>query len=149
MDFKEFLIEAKKNGYANSDEVQVKKFKDGAKEFIYKKGKWLYRDRYFGFSPFIGQEIVWKDGKAVWIMNYLGEILKDTISAKEIYSFLKKALFYPDLIVPVRGPQKFEDNNFKYVNIGGGLLDKFRYTEIIFYKGERVYELECHGGMIK
>jgi len=148
-ELRKFLIEAKKNTYTRSGETNESKLKDGGQEFIFEKGKWKYRDRYFGFDPFIGQEVAWKNGKAVWVMNYCGKILKDIVCTEEIYSFLKKALLKPDELIPLRGPEKFGEGDFRYCNIGGGTLDHFQHVEVIFYKKERVYELICHGGKIK
>lgn len=148
-ELRKFLIEAKKNTYARSGEINEKKLEDGGQEFIFEKGKWKYRDRYFGYDPFIGQEVVWENGKAVWVMNYCGKILSDIISAKEIFGFLKKVLLNPEELIPLRGPEKFEEGDLKYFNIGGGFLDHFQHVESIHYKGQRVYELVCHGGLIK
>lgn len=149
MKLNEFLVKAKVNTYAKGGESDGIKAEDGGKELEYTEGEWKYRDKYFGFDPFVGQEIVYKDGKAVWVMNYCGKILKDIVPAEEIYNFLKKALLKPDKLIPLRGPEKFEEENFEYHNVGGGDLDHFQHTEAIFYKGERVYELTCHGGEIK
>jgi hypothetical protein len=146
---KDFLIEAKKNTYGAGGEEKEIKLDDGGKKFIFEKDGWKYEDKYFGFDPFVGEEIVWQNGKVVWVMNYCGKVLKDTASPKEIYAFLKKALLQPDPLVPLRGPEKFEEGDFKYVNVGGGDLSLFQHVEVILYEGERVYELSCHGGMIK
>lgn len=50
-----FLVKAKINTYASSGEGGERIFPDGSKEFEEKEFK--YRDRYFGFNPFIGEEI--------------------------------------------------------------------------------------------
>jgi len=54
----QFLVKAKINTYVLSGEGGEKILSDGSKEFEFKEGKFEYRDRYFGFNPFIGQEIV-------------------------------------------------------------------------------------------
>ncbi len=149
MELNEFLIKAKKSTYASSGEGGEKKLEDGTRELVFEEGEFKYRDRYFGFNPFIGQEVVWKNGKVIWVMNYWGSIFKDTVSPKEVYEFLKKALLQPDKLLPIRGPEKFEEGDFHYRNVGGGDLDNFQHVEVILYKGERVYELACHGCTIK
>ena len=53
-----FLIKAKINSYASGGEGSRRVLEDGGKEFVFEEGQLKYRDRYFGFSPFIGQEIV-------------------------------------------------------------------------------------------
>ncbi|MBU4204922.1 hypothetical protein KKE19_04455 [Patescibacteria group bacterium] len=148
MELNEFLIKAKKNTYVAEKEDTEKKFEDGVREFEYADGEWKYKDRYFGYDPFVGQEVVWKNGKVVWVMNYCGKVLKDVAGVEEIYKFLKKALLKPNKLIPLRGPEKFEEGDFKYLNVGGGDLDYFQHIETIFYKGERVYELTCQGGKI-
>jgi len=44
---KEFLQKAKKKTYASKVSV-AKKTKDGGKEYIYKEGDYLYKDKYSG-----------------------------------------------------------------------------------------------------
>ncbi len=145
-----FLVKAKKNTYASNGEGGERKLENGGRELIYEDSGYKYIDTYFGFSPFIGQEIVSKNGEVIWVMNYWGLIYKDIVSPKEIYTFLKKALMQPDPLVPLRGPEKFEEGEFQYSNIGGGAIETyFQHVETIFYRGERVFELQCHGGVPK
>ena len=58
-----FLVKAKINTYALSGENEEKVLFDESKEFEFEEKEFKYRDRYFGFDPFIGQEIVWQNGK--------------------------------------------------------------------------------------
>lgn len=146
-DLSEFIVKAKVNSYASG--LKAKKLEDGSNEFMYNENGWEYRDKYFGFDPFVGQEVVSKNGKVIWVMNYCGKILKDIVSADEIYTFLKKALSKVEKLIPFRGPEKLEEENFKYRHISGGYLDHFHGVEMILYKGERVYELIYDGGLIK
>jgi len=74
------------------EEINERVLEDGAKELTFKEDGFRYRDRYYGFNPFVGQEIVWKDNKIVWSMNYYGKIISEIVPPKEIYNFLKKAL---------------------------------------------------------
>jgi len=55
-----FLVKAKINTYASAREGAI--LRDGSKELVFSEGKWLYRDRYFGFNPFIGEETVFYQG---------------------------------------------------------------------------------------
>jgi len=80
-----FLVKAKINTYASSGEGGEKILPDGSKEFEFEEKEFKYQDRYFGFNPFIGEEIVWQNGKVVWGMNYYGEIVSEIIPAKSIY----------------------------------------------------------------
>lgn len=87
-----FIIQAKINTYATVGEIGENILNDGAKELNFKKDEFKYRDRYFGSNPFIGEEIVWRDDKPIWGMNYYGSVIYDTVPAKDVYQFLKKAM---------------------------------------------------------
>lgn len=144
-----FLIKAKINTYASNGEGGEKSLPDGSKEFEFTKGEFRYRDRYFGYNHFIGEEIVWQNKKVIWGMNYRGEIISEVISAKEIYRFLQEALKSITKDKPFRGPDNLKKDNFRYVNKASGTVEKFEGKEIIFYKGRLVYKLIYHGGIVK
>lgn len=146
---KKFLREAKINTYAKGGEGGEKILKDGGKRFEYKRGDLYYRDVYFGFNPFIGQEVIFYQKKSIWAMNYYGEIITESASAKEIYSFLKKALKKVIIDKPFRGPSSFNIDNFQYRNKSKGTLDYFIGEEKIYYKKELIYTLNYHGGFIQ
>lgn len=143
-----FLIKAKINTYASSGEDGEKILPDGGKEFEFKEKEFKYRDRYFGFNPFIGQEIVWQNGKIIWGMNYYGKIISEIIPAKEIYQFLQEALRKVPEDKPFRGPAKFVKGKLLYLNKVKGTIEKFEGKEKIFYKRKLIYELIYHGGII-
>ena len=149
MKLKKFLVKAKINTYASGGEEQEVDLEDGSKELVYKEGELEYRDRYFGSNHFIGEEIVWKDKKTVWGMNYYGKILSKEIDAKMVYEFLKKALLQVEESIPFRGPKVFNRGAFSYRNSSSGSINEFHGVEIILYQGRRVYELEYHGGVVK
>tara|TARA_Y100000310_G_C20695329_1_gene825268 strand:+ start:1290 stop:1748 length:459 start_codon:yes stop_codon:yes gene_type:complete len=149
MELNSFLIKAKKATYASSGEGGENQLEDGSKELIFEEGVFKYRDRYFGFDPFVGEEIVWKDNQLFWAMNYFGKIFGEQISAKEIYNFLKKAMSLVEEKRPFRGPSEFEEGDFKYVDVSKGTIEMFEGKEEIFYKGELVYFLYYHGGFVK
>jgi len=141
-----FLVKAKINTYASSGEGEGKMLPDGSKEFKFEEREFKYRDRYFGFNPFIGEEIVWQNGKVVWGMNYYGEIVSEIISAKSIYQFLREALKRIPDDKPFRGPDNFKKGNFEYINKVEGIVEKFKGEETVFYKEQLVYRLSYHGG---
>lgn len=148
MKLNEFLVKAKINTYATSGEGGEKNLEDGSRELVYEESGWKYRDRYFGFNPFIGEEVVWQKGKILWAMNYYGRILSGTDNAEEIYKFLKKVLALVNKSTPFRGPRAVEEKNFSYRNSSSGSVEEFHGVEMILYKGQRVYELEYHGGLV-
>ncbi|MBR9692101.1 hypothetical protein GOV06_04940, partial [Candidatus Woesearchaeota archaeon] len=108
-----------------------------------------YRDIYFGFDPFSGEEIVWQNGKVIWSMNYYGGTILEIIPTKQVYEFLKKVLQQVTEERPFRGPTNFKEDDFEYIDKSEGDIDNFTGTEKIFYKGKEVYRLNYHGGLIK
>jgi hypothetical protein len=151
MDIKQlskFLIKAKINTYASGGEGGEKILSDGGKEFKFKEGKFEYRDRYFGFNPFIGQEIVWQKEKTIWGMNYYGEIISEVVPAKKIYQFLQEALKKITENKPFRGPDNFKQGDFEYFNKVEGVVENFNGEEKIFYKKQLIYQLNYNGGLI-
>ena len=148
MMLKEFLVKAKLAAYA-SKTAEKNKLKDGANEFLYREDNLVYRDRYYGFNPFIGEEVVMKNNKVIWGMNYYGKIISKTTSPKKVYDFLKEALRRVKKESPFRGPKHFKKGNFEYVNEIKGTVNSFSGVEKILFKGNVVYILDCHGGAVK
>jgi len=146
-----FIIEAKKNTYAigNKNVVSERKNFD---ELEYNKGKWNYRDSYYGFFRAPGQEFVRFEDEPIWAMAYNGgmreEFLDDIDFAKKTYSFLKKALALVDKKRPFRGPTNFKEGDFVYEDSSIGDLKEFKGTEIIFYKGKEVFRQDYIGGIV-
>jgi len=140
-----FLVKAKINTYASGREGTI--LTDGSKELTFEEGEFVYRDRYYGFNPFIGEEVVFCKGKCVWGMNYYGYIIpSEGISQKEVYEFLRKTLKRVREEKPFRGPEDYEENFLKYVNNVDGDVSRFNGTEKIFYNGKEIYRLLYHGG---
>ena len=143
-----FLVKAKISAYASSGEGGEKLLPDGGKEFEFRKEELKYRDRYFGFNPFVGQEVVFQDRKIVWGMNYHGKVVSKIISPKQVYQFLQRALRKILKDKPFRGPRRLKKDNFQYFNKVKGAVEKFEGEEKIFYKGKLVYKLIYHGGIV-
>lgn len=148
MTLQEFLVRAKINTYASSGEGGERSLEDGSKELIYQEGNYKYRDRYFGFSPFIGEEIVWENEKAIWGMNYYGQILSEKVDAKELYRFLQKAMQQVKTERPFRGPIQLEEGDWMYQDKNEGDVGSFGGSEMILFRNENVFELEYQGGFI-
>jgi hypothetical protein len=72
MRFEQFLIKAKLHTYASSGESGERSLEDGCKELAFQEGESKYRDRYFGWNPFVGEEVVWQGEQVIWAMNYYG-----------------------------------------------------------------------------
>jgi len=147
--FIKFLVEAKRKTYASNDESSEKVLKDGTKELSFKDGNFLYRDRYYGSEFFAGEEVVFKNKKPLWVMNYSGRFLVDDCLKTDLYAFLKKSLKKVNQKTIFRGPEKFKQGIFSYVNAIKGKADDFHGEEFIYCKGKKVYELRYHGGVLK
>ena len=146
MELSKFLVKAKIATYASEGEANERVLEDGAKELTFESDGYNYRDRYYGFNPFVGEEIVWKDDKIVWSMNYFGKILSDVVSAKEVYKFLQSAMRQVKEDRPFRGPNNFKSGDFEYIDESIGEVHNFTGTEKILFKGQEIYRLNYHGG---
>ena len=149
MELSRFLIKAKISGYATGGEGKELKLEDGGLKFYYEESDLEYSDVYYGFDPFVGQEIVREKNRAIWIMNYSG---KTTLQGKEtlsVYQFLKLTLKNPDPKLPLRGPKFFEKDKFIYRNSAKEGIDLFFAEEMIKLENKQVYILHYHGGTIK
>lgn len=147
MELIDFIIEAKVKGYADPN-AQSNKLEDDSTELIFKKDNYIYRDRYFGGEPFSGQEVVFLNDKAIWIMNYYGLIYDKEIDIELVYGFLRKCLSKVEKFAPYRGPRNFKEDNFEYINKYEGDYNEFLGHEKILYKGKEIYRLNFHGGKL-
>jgi hypothetical protein len=149
MEFLKFLIKAKIQAYASGGEGGETRLSDGSKELTFAEGEFSYRDRYFGFNPFAGEEVVWQNGQACWTMNYYGLVSDPDAPAGEIYHFLQKAMRQVQEERPFRGPAFFQEGDFEYRDESRGTWEQYIGIERIFYRGKEVYRLDYHGGMLK
>ena len=142
-----FLAKAKIATYAGDG--RSKNLEDGSKELTYEEKEFSYKDRYFGFDPFIGEEVVFQNKKPIWSMNYYGFLTSSALSAKQVYEFLKKALRQVKENQPYRGPENYKEKDLEYANQVTGTINAFIGTEKIKYKRKEIYKLDYHGGLIK
>jgi len=149
MELNEFLIKAKTSTYASNGEANEQRLPDGSLELAYNEGEFSYRDRYFGFDPFVGQEIVFQNGKAIWSMNYYGRTVDKKYPGAQVYGFLQKALRLVTLERPFRGPSTFAEGDFMYNDESSGTLENFAGVERILFHRHKVYMLKYHGGIVK
>lgn len=144
--FNNFLIEAKKNGYASEGAI-VTKDGNGATTVFYKEGEWEYEDRYYGGEPFGGSETISYKGGVIWMMVYYGQVYENHDTG-EIYPFLKKALSEIPSMHPFRGPSCLEEGGLKYENTPSGYAGDFSGNEFIYKGGERAYSARYMGGFV-
>lgn len=154
--FINFLINAKKSTYANSNIKKVESSRVGSSDYHYEEiidnKKYIYHDTYFGGTKFMGEEVVYcDDSKPIWGMNYYGVTLDDTLGEEAMDKALRPALMKvgeDENIIPVRGIAKFENNGYTYTFKTTGTIEKFDGIEQIYKDNNLIYELHCSGGMI-
>lgn len=149
---KQFLIEAKKQTYANENVEKVSSSRYESKDYEYRKDNMIYHDTYFGGTNFIGEEVVYLNHKIYWAMNYYGVTLDETLGEEAMDSALRPALILvgeDKNVIPVRGPKEFVNGEYKYIFEVEGDLDYFSGIEIIYKNDKKIYELRCNGGLIK
>lgn len=145
-----FLREANSNTYANENVKKASPLRPGSKDYHFEKGDLTYHDTYFGATKFIGEEIIYKNGKPAWGMNYYGFTLNNEISESLYDTILRPALMHgSDDNIPVRGPKEFINGEWKYTFNANGNLANFIGLEEISKKGKIVCRLYCHGGFIE
>ncbi|HCC07645.1 MAG TPA: hypothetical protein DEP72_05740 [Clostridiales bacterium] len=152
-----FLIEAKKQTYANSNADKVNSSRLGSKDYSYSEeveGETMtYHDTYFGGVRFIGEEVVYRGTKLPkWGMNYYGVTLNETLGEETMDKVLRPALMKvgeDDTVIPVRGPSRFENDGYFYTFKTDGVIENFTGVEEIYKGGELIYRLHCHGGTIE
>ena len=63
----DFLVEAKKQTYANENVKKVQSSREGSFDYEYSNGKMIYHDTYFGGTKFMGEEVVYtSDNTPIW-----------------------------------------------------------------------------------
>ena len=145
-----FLEEANLHTYANENAEKASPLRPGSSDYHFEKGDLTYHDTYFGATKFIGEEIVYKNGKPAWGMNYYGFTLNNEIREGLFDSILRPALMSGSGDnIPVRGPKEFINGEWKYTFNAEGSLANFTGLEEISKNGEVVCRLHCHGGFIE
>ena len=139
-----FRLEANRNTYAGfSNEYESTRL--DSHDFRYEKGDYVYHDTYVGSGQFAGEEAIWKDGKALYAMNYVGRVLDERFSG----NFLKESLRAATAEYPYRGPLFYQSGKYTYTSKVTGDIRWFQGYEEIYYENTKVYECFFHGGLIK
>ena len=149
----DFLIEAKKQTYANENVEKVNSSRKGSHDYHYQNERMIYHDTYFGGTKFMGEEVVYfNEETPIWGMNYYGITLSESLSEEAMDKALRPALMMvgeDNDVIPVRGPRKFKNGEYEYKFSTNGNLDCLEGVETIHKDKEKVYELKCYGGIIK
>lgn len=146
-ELKEFLVEAKKRCYAGNGE-EVQPCRPMSRDLPFRKGDLFYLDSYLGELSFIGEEVVWNEGRPVWGMNFYGELLTESVPGV-FDNCLKGALKMLPFDAPFRGPKHFSCGELEYRCSWDGGMDCFSGEEIIVHQEKVIYRLRFHGGYLK
>ena len=147
-----FLVEAKNATYASgTDQYSVPAALPASHQLEYQQGDLSYKDIYFGGLAFIGVETAYFSGKPIWGMSYYGTVLSGSGETQlaGMPPFLKAALRELPREAPYRGPESFQQGDYRYANEIHGQFSQFHGTEIIYHKEQAIYQLHYSGGVIR
>lgn len=139
-----FRLEANVNTYAGFMQ-ETDSSRPNSHDFRYEKGEYIYHDTYVGGEQFAGEEAIWKSGKAVYAMNYMGRVLGEKFSG----NFLKEALRNANVNMPYRGPEYYHSGEYTYKCKVSGNFKWFQGYEEIYLEDVLIYECYFHGGLLR
>ena len=144
-----FIVRAKAATYVGGGAKSLS-CRPGSHDLQFHEGAFSYLDSYFGGTDFLGQEVVYWEGKPVWAMNYYGRILEPSlIAAEEAGQIIKESLSQMYKEGRFLGGFEHETQNGTYADTSEGDVTSFAGREWIVRQGVRVYELVYHGGLVK
>jgi uncharacterized protein DUF5680 len=144
-----FLLRAKRRTYAaQGNSASMTPLLPGSRQLEYREDPLLYRDIYFGVRAFVGQETVYEGASPVWGMAYAGGVLtpaeaRDDVLA--VYAVLRAALMRPAEDAPYRGPKRFVEGDYVYVNQFEKEAEAFSGVETITRRSAPVFRLRYAG----
>jgi hypothetical protein len=143
-----FILLAKQATYVGGGN-KLLPYRLGSHDLQFFKEDWAYHDSYLGESDFIGEEIVYHCSKVVWGMNYYGRILHpDKITSAQAGAIIQQSLSKMYQTGRFLGGFQHTVAEFSYTDTNDGDALFFTGREWIELKGEKVYQLEYHGGQV-
>lgn len=150
-DLREFIVEANTKTWAG-DAPKVESEREGYNEYEYERGEWRIRDSFTGDFQAPGTTTIYFKGKTAWIMHYAGKGMtegKEELSGKT-FTFLKKALMQVSTKMPYRGPEQFQENDFKYrYEVIDNNIEDFLGIEEIHKGNELIFTQTVLGGLVR
>ncbi|HUF92591.1 MAG TPA: DUF5680 domain-containing protein [Candidatus Limnocylindria bacterium] len=143
-----FLLRVRRRTEPVGDATAPAPLVSGSRQREYREDSLLYRDVWFGVRSFVGQETVYDGDTPVWAMGYAGGVLaaaeaRDDVLA--IYAVLRAALARPAEDAPYRGPKRFAEGDYIYVNQLEKEAEAFSGVETITRRAAPVYRLRYAG----
>ena len=144
-----FIVRAKAATYVGGGAKSLA-YRPGAHDLQFHEDAFSYLDSYFGGADFLGQEVVYFEGKPVWAMNYYGRILEPSlITAEEAGQIIQESLSRMYNEGHFLGGFEHSARNSSYVDSSEGDVTSFAGREWITRENVKVYELVYHGGLVK
>ena len=144
-----FIVRAKAATYVGGG-AKSASCRPGSHDLQFREGPFTYLDSYFGGSDFLGEEVVYVEGKPVWAMNYYGRILEPSlITAEKAGQMIQVSLSKMYAQGRFLGGFEHFAGGLTYVDTSEGDVTSFTGREWIDRAGRRVYELVYHGGLVK
>jgi hypothetical protein len=145
----DFIVRAKALSYVGGGKP-VESCRPKSHDLHYEEGDFSYLDSYYGGWDFIGEEVVYFKGEAVWAMNYYGKVIQpEKITAAEAGQTIKASLSKMYEESRFLGGFSYTHGDYVYIDTSEGEFTSFTGKEWITRDGEVVYELFYHGGLIK
>lgn len=144
-----FIVRAKSRTYVGSGQ-NLLPYRLGSQDLQHSEDDWVYHDSYFGNSDFDGQEVVYFQGRPIWVQNYFGYLIhQDKITAAEAGAIIKQSLTAMYQEGRFLGGFTYSSGDLTYEDTSEGDVFRFRGHEWIRKSGEQVYTLLYHGGLIR
>jgi hypothetical protein len=144
----QFLLDASRRGYAAGGSVVKVQEADHSTTIVLEQGKWRFHDNYFGGEPYGGREVVFLEGRPVWMAVYYGRVEGASADPARVYTFLQTALREAPAAFPVRGPDEFSEGRSTYRNAHEGGVAFFSGEETIHEGSRLVYTARYVGGLV-
>lgn len=142
-----FLVKSNEAGYAGGQEKKWIREDDGSLTIVFEDGSWKSHDNFFGGEPYGGRTVVFHEGRPVWILVYYGWVDEQS-NPDELYAVLRNALKEMPAAAPYRGPGRYEEGQFTYLNRWEGELARFVGREEIQESSRLTYQAEYAGGWV-
>ena len=144
-----FIVRAKAATYVGRGARSLS-YRPGSHDLQFHQGDFSYLDSYFGGADFIGEEVVYFEGKPVWAMNYYGRILEPSlITAAEAGQIIQESLSEMYQQGRFLGGFEHPSGNSAHFDTNDGDVASFTGREWITRENVKVYELVYHGGVVK
>ncbi len=147
-DLKNFIVKAKSKTYVAGSAPNAA-YRPAAHDIEFKEGDFAYLDSYYGGQDFIGEEVVFYKGEAIWAMNYYGYILNpDLITPAHAGHMIQVSLTRMYQEGRFLDGTRHTEGKYTYIDTSSGDVMRFKGEEWIERNATRVYELHYHGGRV-